>query len=93
VGAPGSPLSPFSLPGRNQWDVSLSRPIRAGRVRATLRADVFNLFNHTQFTQVDTLCDAAEDETTCAVANTTLGQYTAARNPRQVQLGLRLDWN
>ena len=94
IGAPGSPLSPFSLPGRNQWDVAVSRAWHVGGgARLRLRAEVFNVFNHTQFTGVDTVCDAGPDETTCAVANTTLGQYTSARAPRQVQLGIRVDWN
>ena len=70
---------------------------RAWRVRAgarlRLRADVFNIFNHTQFTGADTVCAAGPDENTCAVANTTLGQYTAARAARQAQLGIRVDWN
>jgi hypothetical protein len=93
-GLPGSPVSPFALPGRNQWDVSLSRGwALGGHARVRLRADVFNLFNHTQFTAVDTVCTAQPDEPTCAVANATLGQYTAVRAPRQIQLGIRLDWN
>lgn len=94
IGDPGSPLSPFSLPGRNQWDVAVSRafPLR-GAARLQLRADVFNVFNHTQFTTVDTVCAAAPEDTTCAVPNTTLGQYLAARLPRQVQLGVKLLWN
>jgi hypothetical protein len=93
-GVPGSSESPFALPGKNQWDVSLSRAFRIdGRARVRLRADVFNLFNHTQFTTVDTVCTAQADEPTCAVANATLGQYTAVRAPRQIQLGIRLDWN
>ena len=94
VGDPGSPLSPFSLPGRNQWDVALSRAWRVGAAaRLQLRADVFNLFNHTQFTGVHTICDAGPADTTCAVPNTTLGQYMAARLPRQVQLGVKVLWN
>lgn len=51
------------------------------------------LWSSTQFTGADTVCTAGPDETTCAVANTTLGQYTGARAPRQVQLGIRVDWN
>ena len=94
AGGPGAPRSPFRLPGRNQWDVAVSRgwPLRAG-ARLQLRADVFNLFNHTQFTEVDERCSAGPADTTCAVPNTTFGQYTATRPPREVQLGLKLSWN
>jgi hypothetical protein len=94
VSAPGTPRSAFRLPGRNQWDIAVSRgfPLHGG-ARLQLRADAFNLFNHTQFTEVDVRCSAGPADTTCAVPNTTFGQYTATRPPRQVQLGVKLLWN
>jgi Carboxypeptidase regulatory-like domain len=94
---PGAPIaagSPFRLPGRNQWDLGLSRGFALGAgARVELRADAFNLFNHTQFTGVDTRCTASPADTTCAVANTTFGQYTGTRPPREIQLGIRFLWN
>ena len=79
----------FRGPGINNWDSSLFKnmPFFEGRLRAQLRVEAYNLFNHTQFTTVGTTTsfNAAGQQT-----NGTFGQYTAAANPRQLQLALRL---
>ena len=82
----------FRGPGINNWDMSLFKnmPFIEGRLRAQLRVEAYNLFNHTQFTTVDTA--AKFDPTTGAQTNGTFGQYTAAANPRQLQLALRLSF-
>ena len=74
----------FRGPGINNWDSSLFKnmPFFEGRLRAQLRVEAYNLFNHTQFTTVGTTTsfNAAGQQT-----NGTFGQYTAAANPRQLQ--------
>jgi hypothetical protein len=80
----------FCGPGINNWDTSLFKnmPFLDGRLRAQLRVEAYNVFNHTQFTTVNT--SATFNPTTGAQTNGTFGQYTAAANPRQLQLALRL---
>ena len=80
----------FRGPGLNNWDMSLFKnmPFKEGRVRAQLRVEAYNLFNHTQFSGVGT--SATFNPTTGAQTNGTFGQYTSATNPRQLQLALRL---
>jgi hypothetical protein len=82
----------FRGPGINDWDMSVFKnmPFFEGRLRAQLRMEAYNIFNHTQFTTVDTA--ATFNPTTGAQTNGTFGQYTAAANPRQLQLALRLSF-
>jgi hypothetical protein len=83
------------LPGVNQWDLTLSKNWYLPRnVRLQLRADFINAFNHTQLdpTAIQNTCPS-NPAPTCVVAGSSLGQITATRNPREIQLGLRLGWN
>jgi hypothetical protein len=77
---------PFRLPGRHQWDVTVSKIIDLGTKRLQFRADVINPFNHTQFLDVDTTCIGT---TTCG---SSFGRVTSTRPPREIQLGVRFDW-
>jgi hypothetical protein len=79
----------FRGPGLNNFDVSLFKnmPFKEGRVRAQLRVESYNIFNHTQFTAVGT---TATFSATGQQTNGTFGQYTAAANPRNLQLALRV---
>jgi hypothetical protein len=80
----------FRGPGINNWDMSLFKNMPIGeRVRAQLRVESYNLFNHTQFTTVNT---AAQFSTAGVQTNGLFGQYTAAANPRQLQLALRISF-
>jgi hypothetical protein len=84
--------APFRLPGRNQWDVTLSKNwYPSPKSRLQFRADFINALNHTQFTLIDNACTASL--TTCAVPGDTFGLVTAARLPREIQLGLKFYWN
>ena len=75
-------------PGINNFDISLFKNMMFGeRWRAQLRAEAYNAFNHTQFTSVNT---SATFSTAGVQTNGLFGQYTAAANPRQLQLALRL---
>jgi hypothetical protein len=75
-------------PGIDNWDISLLKnfPIYES-MRAQFRMEMYNAFNHTQFSSMDTTArfDAAGNQ-----INTTLSQFTAARNPRTIQMSLRL---
>jgi hypothetical protein len=84
---------PFRLPGRQQWDFSVSKNLSlVGTARLQIRTDFINAFNHTQFLDVSTYCFGA---TTCGPEPgkfTDFGAVTSARPPREIQLGIRLNW-
>ena len=70
-------------PGMNNWDMTLSKTFKPlERLKTEFRADLYNAFNHTQWSGVNTTY-------TNAVGNT-FGRVTGAREPRIVQLGLRI---
>lgn len=75
-------------PGINNWDIALFKnfPIRE-QVRIQFRWELYNAFNHTQFSSVDTT--ARFDTATGQQVNARFGEFTAARNPRQMQFALR----
>ena len=73
----------LSGPGWNQFDMSFSKTIRiTEQVRFNLRADGFNIFNHTQFASVGT----------SFFTPATFGRVTAARDPRSFMVGGRLQF-
>ena len=77
----------FRGPGRNNWDVSFFKdvPVRE-RMRFQFRAEMYNIFNHTQFTGVDA---ATRFDQQGNQVNARMGQLTSASDPRIVQLALR----
>jgi hypothetical protein len=78
----------FRGPGINNVDLSLFKNILfTERWRAQFRVEMYNSLNHTQFTTVNT---AATYSSAGVQTNALFGQYTAAGNPRQLQLALRL---
>jgi len=84
--------APFRLPGVHQWDITLSKNWYAGDdLRLQLRADFINAFNLTQFTALNNTCPSTPTQSCVAVGNT-FGQLTGTRNPREIQLGLRVTW-
>jgi len=74
-------------PGINNWDIAIfkSFPIKE-QVRLQFRGEMYNAFNHTQFSGLDT---AARFDAQGRQVNARFGEFTAARNPRIVQLALR----
>jgi hypothetical protein len=74
-------------PGINNWDISIFKdfPIREG-MRFQFRAEAYNAFNHAQFSALDTTArfDAQGNQ-----VNARLGEFTATRSPRIMQLALR----
>jgi hypothetical protein len=83
--------SPFPIrgPGINNWDIALFKnfPIHES-VRMQFRWELYNAFNHTQFSGLDTT--ARFDVNTGEQVNARFGEFTAARNPRIMQFNLRV---
>jgi len=75
-------------PGVNNWDTAIFKnfPITE-RARLQFRWEIYNVFNHTQFSGLDT--GARFDPKTGEQVNTRFGQFTSARSPRQMQFALR----
>ncbi|MGB8476304.1 MAG: carboxypeptidase regulatory-like domain-containing protein [Candidatus Acidiferrum sp.] len=79
--------NPFNMPGWFTWDMRVAKRIPVGeRIKIDLIADAFNLFNRTNITAVNQLCDPSAG-TTCSA-----GQPTAAYDARQFQFALKLSW-
>jgi len=87
-------------PGTFQVDLALYKNVQLGRrLRAQLRFEVFNAFNHDQFLGLDTTMDPlsvtldAPLESASKVIDSQLplsfGQVTKVRDPRQAQFGLK----
>jgi len=89
VGTYGNaPVDVFRGPGINNWDLSILKlfPIRE-KLRLQFRWELYNAFNHTQFSGVDssTRFDLSGKQT-----NTRFGAVTSAHDSRRMQGSLRL---
>ena len=74
-----TPRSICCGPGENQWDVTFSKRIALSEAKYfQFRADIFNLFNKTQFVNPDG-----------NFSDTTFGQVQQAREARDVQFALK----
>jgi hypothetical protein len=74
-----TPRSVCCGPGENEWDMTVSKRITLSETKYfQFRADVFNLFNKTQFVNPDG-----------NFSNSTFGQVLQARDPRLVQFALK----
>jgi hypothetical protein len=77
-------------PGINNWNMSLFKNFKFGHNRnIQFRAEGYNVFNHSQFLLVNTSpkFDAQGNQ-----VNGDFGQVQTARDPRIVQLALRLEF-
>ncbi|MBK7931348.1 MAG: carboxypeptidase regulatory-like domain-containing protein [Bryobacterales bacterium] len=76
------------LPGINNWDLTAYKNFRFKERFATqLRAEFYNAFNHTQYSNVDT---TARFDAQGRQVNTQFGQVTATRIGRRIQLAVRV---
>jgi hypothetical protein len=97
-GIGNAPKDPIRGPGTNNWDISLFKTFNLapeGRVRLQYRLELYNAFNHTQFTGVDTAArfDLSKQPGDPAYqVNGTLGQFTTAANARRIVMGLKLNF-
>jgi outer membrane receptor protein involved in Fe transport len=89
-----APRNDVRLPGINNWDFSLMKNFEIGwfggsaaadSATIQFRVDVFNAFNHTQFNSVNTTLPASGP-------TTGFGVVTGARDPREIQVALKLIW-
>jgi hypothetical protein len=88
VGTIGNaPKDVFRGPGINNWDLSLFKnfPVRE-RASFQLRWEMYNAFNHAQFSSVDA---TARFDASGKQVNTRFGAITADRDPRRMQGSLR----
>ena len=96
VAAPGfgdfgnAPRDVFRLPGINNWDLTIMKnfPVRES-ARFQLRWEFYNLFNHTQFNNVDS---SARFDPQGRQVNGQFGQVIGARLERQMQAALRFEF-
>lgn len=86
---PGNaPKDVFRRPGIGNWDVSFFKlfPVGSEKRHFQLRWEMYNAFNHTQFSDVDSTArfDAQGNQ-----VNARFGQVIGARAPRRMQASLR----
>jgi hypothetical protein len=78
----------FRGPGINNIDLSVFKNMKfSERWRGQLQVQTYNTLNHTQFTSINT---SATFSTAGVQTNGLFGQFTAAGNPRQMQMVLRV---
>jgi hypothetical protein len=84
-----APRDMYRGPGFNNWDLTILKKIPLGNEARyiQLQAEMFNVFNHTQYLAID---DAARFDPAGTQVNARFGQVTAARPPRYIQVGLTL---
>jgi hypothetical protein len=83
-----APRFNFRGPGMNQFDLSLAKRVPLGddgKRNLRIKVEAYNLFNHTQFSAVN--AEARFDANNKQI-NSQLGQATAARAARVLQMGL-----
>jgi hypothetical protein len=91
VGSIGAaPKDVYRGPGINNWDLTLFKifPIK-DKAQVQFRWEAYNAFNHTQFSGVNS---AATFNAAGVQQNALFGQITSARDPRIMQLALRLSF-
>ena len=85
---------PIRGPGQNDWDMSFVKkfPLKSESRSLQFRAELYNAFNHTQFMSLDT--NAVFDDTVAShpQVNSEFGQVIATRQPRVIQLSVRLEF-
>ena len=75
-----APATSLIGPGFQQWDASLFRNfVPSKQITGQFRLETFNVFNHTNPQTLNTVTDG-----------TAFGSVTAVREPRRIQLGLKL---
>jgi hypothetical protein len=79
----------FHGPGINNWDMALQKDTKLKESLALqFRAEAYNVFNHAQFLNPDALCVASADQQ--CFGSKTFGIVSSARDPRIMQLALKL---
>lgn len=94
-----SPRSPFRFPSQFFTDVNLSKNFNfTERYKLQFRAEFFNIFNKTIFTDVSqTIPDRAQSDPVFNSISSlngisAFGQFVAVRDPRTIQFGLKFNF-
>jgi hypothetical protein len=79
----------------NNWDMTFQKnfPLKSENRVFMFRAEMYNIFNHTQFNGANispTYDWSSWQKGVLVQTNSNLGRYTSALNPRQMSLSLRL---
>jgi len=76
-------------PGVNNWDFSISKRVPLGSEQRFIqfRTELFNAWNHTQFSGLDS---GLRFDPQGVNQNPNVGAYTSARDPRIIQLSLKV---
>jgi hypothetical protein len=84
-----APKDVFRNPGTHNWDFSFFKniPLKRESRYLQLRWEIYNAFNHTQYSGIDT---TARFDANGNQVNTRFGQVNAARSARVMQGSLRL---
>jgi hypothetical protein len=80
-------------PGFQIWDMSLAKRIPLGlgeSRRLTFRFEGYNVFNHTNYSGVNT--NLRFNSKTGVMTNAALSQYTSAGKPRIIAMALRFSF-
>ena len=82
-----APRNAVQLPGVHNVNLSLLKTVKIrNRIGVQLRLDAWNVFDHTQYSDVDRV---ARFDSSGTQVNPTFGTATAARRPRELQLSAR----
>ena len=86
-----APRDVVRAPGANNWDISFFKkfPVRSEARFFQLRWELYNAFNHTQFSDFDSTArfDAQGNQ-----VNSRFGEVIAARTERRMQVSLRFSF-
>lgn len=81
----------------NNWDMTFAKsfPLKGERRVLMFRAEMYNIFNHTQFSAVNSTIQydlSKWQQGILQQSNNQLGRFTAAREPRKMAMTLRLEF-
>ncbi len=81
----------FRGPGFDNWDMSLFKNIKLPkeRYKLQLRAEGYNVFNHTEFSGVNA---TAQFNPAGVQSNAAFGQFTSTRSARRMQVALKFNF-
>jgi hypothetical protein len=85
-----APATQFRGPGVNNWNTAVYKNFslyKEGRVSGQFRAEAYNTFNHSQWSTVDSTITFGP---TGLNTRATTGNITAARDPRYLQLAMKI---
>jgi hypothetical protein len=85
-------VRPIRRPGDNNWDIAIAKRIPLGNEARFLqfRSEMFNVWNHTRYSGVDSGTSFDGTGPTAKITNANFGYLNAARSPRIMAFSLKL---